>query len=62
VRNEPKQKRENDAEEQAGNDGEVESGVFAAVDDVAGQLSQAERESAAEIEESADENQKAAEK
>src|SRR5438067_661326 len=62
MRNEPEEEREHDTYDKAGNDWKVERGVFAAVDDVAGQLPQAERELAAKIEESTDKNQKAAEK
>jgi hypothetical protein len=57
VGNEPKQKREKNAEEQAGHDGKVERGVRAAVDDVAGQFSEAKREPVAEIKKDADQNE-----
>ena len=60
--NEPKKQGESDAQEQTGDDGKVKRGVFAAMNDVAGQSSQTERKFAAEIEESTDENQEAAEK
>jgi len=62
MRNEPEEEREHETYDKAGNDRKVERGVFAAVDDVAGQFSQAEGEFAAKIEESTDKNQKAAEK
>jgi hypothetical protein len=62
VRNEPEEEREHDTYDKASNDGKVERGVFAAVNDVARQFSQAEGEFAAKIEESTDKNQKAAEK
>jgi len=62
VRDEPQEERKRDAEEQTGGDGKVKSGVFAAMNDVAGQFSEAKGKFAAEIEESTDENQEAAEK
>ena len=61
VREEPEEEREGGAKEEAGDDGKVERGVFAAVDDVAGKFSQAEGEFSAEIEKSAEENEKTAE-
>jgi hypothetical protein len=48
----PKEERKSGAEYQAGDDGEIEGSVFAAMDDVAGEFSQAEREFAAEVEKS----------
>jgi hypothetical protein len=54
---EPEKQREKGAEEQAGNDGKVESGVFAAMDDVAGQSSKTKGKLAAKVEESADERE-----
>jgi len=60
VGEEPEEKREDDAEEQAGDDREVESGVFAAMDDVAGEFSKAKRQLAAKIKKSAEKNQKTA--
>jgi hypothetical protein len=60
VRNDPEEEREHDTYDEAGNDGKVERGVFAAVNDVAGQFSQAKGEFTAKIEESTDKNQKAA--
>jgi len=54
VREEPEEQGKCCAEDQAGDDREIEGGVFAAMDDVAGELSEAEREFATEIEESAD--------
>ena len=62
MRNDPEEECEHDTYDKAGDDGKVERGVFAAVNDVAGQFSQAEGEFAAKIEESTDKNQKAAEK
>jgi len=58
---EPKEEREGGAEEEAGDDGEVESRMFAAVDDVAGKATEAEGQLAAEIEKSAEEDEEAAE-
>ena len=57
MREEPEEKREGCAENEAGDDREVESCVFTAVDDVAGEFAEAERELAAEIEKSADEGE-----
>jgi hypothetical protein len=62
VRDDPEEECEHDTYDKASNDGKVERGVFAAVNDVAGQFSQAEVEFTAKIEESTDKNQKAAEK
>ena len=58
---EPEEKAEGGAQDETGDDGEVESGVFASVDDVAGEFSQAKREFGAEIEQCADEEGEAAE-
>jgi hypothetical protein len=57
----PEQERQGAAEEEAGDDGEVKSGVFAAMNDIAGEAAEAEREFSAEIEKSANEDEKAAE-
>jgi hypothetical protein len=59
---EPEEKGEDEAEDETSDDGEVKSGVLAAMSDVAGKASEAKRQFAAEEEESADENEKAAEK
>ena len=48
----PEEEREGHAEKQAGDDREVESGVFAAMDDVAGQPAEAKRKFLAEIKKS----------
>lgn len=56
--NEPKKKRKNEAEEQAGNDRKVERGVFATVHDVARQFSRAEGELVPEVKKDADQHQK----
>ena len=58
----PEQERKGEAENEAGDDGEIEGGVFAAVDDVAGETAEAEGEFAAEIEKRAEDDKKAAEK
>jgi hypothetical protein len=52
VGEEPKQERETEAEEEAGDDGEVEGGMFAAVDDVAGEAAEAQRQLSAEVKKS----------
>jgi hypothetical protein len=53
VGEEPEEKRQSEAEDEAGDDGEIESGVFAAVDDVAGEAAEAEGETAAEVKQGA---------
>jgi hypothetical protein len=60
VREEPIEKRKGETENEAGDDGEIESGVLAAMDDVAGETAEAEGEFTAEIEESADEDEETA--
>ncbi len=60
MRNEPEEEREHDTYDKAGDDGKVERGVFAAVNDVAGQFSQAERKLVAKIQKSADQNEERA--
>lgn len=50
---EPEEERKTEAEEEAGDDREVDRGVFATMNDVAGESSQAEREFAAEVQKSA---------
>jgi len=56
MRGEPEEEGKCCAEDEAGDDREIEGGVFAAMDDVAGEFSEAERESATEIEESTHED------
>ena len=56
VREKPEEQGKCSAEDEAGDDREIEGGVFAAMDDVAGELSEAKREFATEIEESTDED------
>jgi hypothetical protein len=46
----PEENRQNDADDETSDDREVEGGVFAAVDDIAGEAAEAEWETAAEIE------------
>jgi hypothetical protein len=50
----PEEEGQNDADDEASDDGEIERGVFAAMDDVAGEATEAEGETTVEIEESAD--------
>jgi len=57
----PEEERESGAEEETGDDWEVEGGVFTAVDNVAGEFSQAKREFATEVKKRAYEDQEAAE-
>src|SRR6266852_2330555 len=59
---EPEEEGEGEAEDEVGDDGEVERGVLAAVNDVAGKASQAERQFAAEEEKRTNEDEEAAEK
>jgi hypothetical protein len=61
VGEDPEEERKGEAQDQASDDGKVEGGVFAAMDDVAGEAAEAERELAAKIEKSADEDEEAAE-
>lgn len=55
----PKEEREGGAEEEASDDGEIESGVFTTMNDVARKAAEAEREFATKVEESTDEGKKA---
>jgi hypothetical protein len=59
---EPEEEGERSAEEKASDDGKVESGVFAAVNDVPREFAQAKGEFATEIEKAAKKDEKAAEK
>jgi hypothetical protein len=61
VGNEPEKDREHEADDKTGHDRKIERGVFASVHDVAGQLSEAERELIAEIKKDADKNKKRSE-
>jgi hypothetical protein len=49
VGKEPEEQRKSHAEDEAGDDREIESGVFAAVHDVAGEAAKMERELVSEI-------------
>jgi hypothetical protein len=57
----PEENREGCAEHKAGDDREIEGRVFAAVDDVAGKLSEAKGEFCDEVQKGADEDEKAPE-
>jgi hypothetical protein len=61
VGDEPEEERNAEAEDKACDDGKVKRDVFAAVDDIAGKFSQAEREFFAEVEKSANEDEEATE-
>jgi len=54
---EPEEQRESGAEDEAGDDGKVEGGVFATMDDVAGKAAKAQGELAAKVEERAENDQ-----
>jgi hypothetical protein len=60
VGKEPEKEREDGAEEQTGDDGEVKGSVFAAMDDVARKSSKTKREFAAKVKESANEDKQSA--
>jgi hypothetical protein len=62
VGEEPEEERESEAYDEAGDDGEVERGVFAAMDDVTGEAAEAQREFSAEIEKGAEQHKKTTEK
>lgn len=61
LREEPEEQRECDAEDKASDDGEVERGVFSAVDDIAREATKPEGEFSPEIEKRANDDQQAAE-
>jgi hypothetical protein len=54
VGEEPEEQRKAEAEDKAGDDGEIEGGVFTAVDDVARESTEAEGEFGAEVQKKAD--------
>jgi len=54
VGEEPEEKREGDAQNEAGDDGEVKGSVFTAMDDVAGEAAEAQRQPPAEIKQRSD--------
>jgi hypothetical protein len=56
----PEEKAQGGAEDKAGDDREVKSGVFAAVDDIARKFAKTEREFAAEVEKGTGENKESA--
>ena len=57
----PEQKRKAEAEDEAGKDGEIEGGVFTAVDDVAREFTETEGKFGAEVQESAEEGEDSSE-
>jgi len=61
VGEEPEEERKTEAAKEAGNDREVDGGMFAAVDDVAGEAAEAQWEFSAEVKQSADKDQEGAE-
>jgi hypothetical protein len=61
VGKEPGEKRKHNAEEEASDDGKVKSGVFATMDDVAGEAAEAKGELGAKVENRANEDQESAE-
>jgi hypothetical protein len=54
---EPKEQRKDEAENETGDNGEVEGSVFAAMDDVAWETAKAEGQLGAEVEECADKHE-----
>ncbi len=56
MREEPEDEGESGAEEEASDDRKVKGGVFAAMDDVAGEFAETERKFAAEIEKRAEQD------
>jgi hypothetical protein len=58
---EPEEEGERGTENEASDDGEIESGVFAAVDDVAGKFAEAERKFSAEEKKSTDDDEETSE-
>jgi hypothetical protein len=61
VIDQPEEERKTDAEDEAGDDREIESSVFAAIDNVPREAAEAEGRFAAEVEKCTDENDKASE-
>ncbi len=61
VRKEPEEERKHNTDEKASDDGKVKGGVFAAVDDVAGEATEAEGELGTEVENHSDRDQERAE-
>jgi len=58
---EPEEERKSGAENEAGDDGEIESCVLATMNDVAGKFAEADREFAAEIKQRAEDGEENAE-
>jgi hypothetical protein len=61
VGEEPENHGEDHAQDEAGDDGEIESGVLAAMNDVTGKAAEAKRKFAAEVEETTSDDEKSAE-
>lgn len=57
VGEEPNEEGKSDAEDETGDDGKIERGVFAVVDDVAGKPAETKRKFAAEIKQRADDGE-----
>jgi hypothetical protein len=60
VGEEPEDEREGGAEQEAGDDREIEGGVFAAMNDVAGKAAESEGELSTEVEKGAEEDKQGA--
>jgi hypothetical protein len=58
---EPEEKRKSGTDDETGDDGEIERGVFSAVDDVAREFAEAEGEFGPEVKQSADDDEDDAE-
>ena len=58
MREEPEKQRKRHTKKKASDDGKVKRGVFAAMNDVAGKLSEAEGELVAEVQKSTNKNEK----
>ncbi len=56
MREEPEEQRESGAKDEAGDNGEVESGVLAAVNDISGQAAETEGKFAAKVKKSAEDD------
>jgi hypothetical protein len=61
VREKPEKQGNGEAENEASYDGEIEGGVFAAVDDVTGKFSETEGELSAEVENGTDDGEQGTE-
>ena len=61
MRDEPEEERKHDADDKTGHDRKIERGVFAAVDDVAGQFSEAEGQFVPKIKKGTNQNKKRSE-